>query len=167
MKTLYIIGGTMGVGKTTVCRQPQKKLNNCVFLDGDWCWDMRPFTVTEETKAIVLDNICHLLNNFLGCSAYENILFCWVLHEQSILDDILSRLNTDNCRLLCISLLCSPEALTARLNKDISAGLRQPDVLPRSLARIPLYQKLNTIKIDVSWLSAEEAAEEILRLPVL
>ncbi len=167
MKTLYIIGGTMGVGKTTVCRQLQKKLNNCVFLDGDWCWDMRPFTVTEETKAIVLDNICHLLNNFLGCSAYENILFCWVLHEQSILDDILSRLNTDNCRLLCISLLCSPEALTARLNKDISAGLRQPDVLPRSLARIPLYQKLNTIKIDVSWLSAEEAAEEILRLPVL
>lgn len=167
MKTLYIIGGTMGVGKTTVCRQLQKKLNNCVFLDGDWCWDMRPFTVTEETKAMVLDNICHLLNNFLGCSAYENILFCWVLHEQSILDDILSRLNTDNCRLLCISLLCSPEALTARLNKDISAGLRQPDVLPRSLARIPLYQKLNTIKIDVSWLSAEKAAEEILHLPVL
>lgn len=167
MKTLYIIGGTMGVGKTTVCRQLQKKLNNCVFLDGDWCWDMWPFTVTEETKAMVLDNICHLLNNFLRCSAYENILFCWVLHEQSILDDILSRLNTDNCRLLCISLLCSPEALTARLNKDISTGLRQPDVLPRSLARIPLYQKLNTIKIDVSWLSAEEAAEEILRLPVL
>lgn len=167
MKTLYIIGGTMGAGKTTVCRQLQKKLKNNVFLDGDWCWDMQPFTVTEETKAMVLDNICHLLNSFLGCSAYENILFCWVLHEQSILDALLSRLNTDGCRILCFSLLCSPEALTARLTRDISAGLRQPDVLPRSLTRIPLYQKLNTIKIDVSSLSAEEAAEEILHLPVL
>lgn len=167
MKTLYIIGSTMGAGKTTVCRQLQKKLDNCVFLDGDWCWDMQPFTVTKETKAMVLDNICHLLNNFLKCSAYENILFCWVLHEQTILDDILSRLKTDGWQILCLSLLCSPEALTARLKKDIAAGLRQPDVLPRSLARIPLYQKLNTIKIDVSWLSAEETAEAILHLPML
>ena len=157
----------MGAGKTTICRQLQKKLDNNVFLDGDWCWDMRPFTVTEETKAMVLDNICHLLNGFLRCSAYENILFCWVLHEQSILDELLSRLEIKDCRILCISLLCTPEALTARLTKDISAGLRQPDVLPRSLARIPLYEKLNTIKTDISALSAEEAAEEILRLTAL
>ena len=157
----------MGAGKTTICRQLQKKLDNNVFLDGDWCWDMRPFTVTEETKAIVLDNICHLLNGFLRCSAYENILFCWVLHEQSILDELLSRLEIKDSRILCISLLCNPEALTARLTKDISAGLRQPDVLPRSLARIPLYEKLNTIKTDISALSAEEAAEEILRLTAL
>ncbi|MBQ4087884.1 MAG: AAA family ATPase, partial [Clostridia bacterium] len=39
MKTLYMIGGTMGVGKTTVCQQLKRDLQNSVFLDGDWCWD--------------------------------------------------------------------------------------------------------------------------------
>ena len=34
MKKLYIIGGTMGVGKTTVGQQLKKDLPNSVFLDG-------------------------------------------------------------------------------------------------------------------------------------
>ena len=88
MKTLYIIGGTMGVGKTTVCQLLKHQLDRAVFLDGDWCWDAHPFAVTEETKAMVLDNICHLLNNFLACSAYEHVIFCWVLHQQEILDTL-------------------------------------------------------------------------------
>ena len=50
MKTLYLIGGTMGVGKTTISQQLKKDLPNCVFLDGDWCWDADPFQVTEETE---------------------------------------------------------------------------------------------------------------------
>ena len=50
MKTLYMIGGTMGVGKTTVCQQLKQDLPNSVFLDGDWCWDANPFQVTDETN---------------------------------------------------------------------------------------------------------------------
>ena len=50
MKRLYVIGGTMGVGKTTVCRRLARRLPNSAFLDGDWCWDMHPFQVTEETR---------------------------------------------------------------------------------------------------------------------
>lgn len=67
MKTVYLIGGTMGVGKTTVCRVLKRKLRDCVMLDGDWCWDSDPFKVTEETKAMVLDNITYLLNSFIKC----------------------------------------------------------------------------------------------------
>ncbi|WP_331655558.1 AAA family ATPase [Aminipila sp.] len=75
MKTVYLIGGTMGVGKTTVCQLMKAKLPNSVFLDGDCCWDMHPFQITKETKVMVIDNICYLLNNFIGCSAYDNIKF--------------------------------------------------------------------------------------------
>ena len=42
MKTLYLIGGAMGVGKTAACQQLKRLLPDCVFLDGDWCWDGRP-----------------------------------------------------------------------------------------------------------------------------
>ncbi len=59
MKRLVIVNGTMGAGKTTVCRELKKLAAPCAFLDGDWCWDMEPFMVTEETKALVQDNILH------------------------------------------------------------------------------------------------------------
>ena len=54
----------MGVGKTAVCQQLKINLSNSVLLDGDWCWDSNPFRVTDETKSMVIDNICYLLNNF-------------------------------------------------------------------------------------------------------
>ena len=164
MKKLYLIGGTMGVGKTTVSRALQKKLPHCVFLDGDWCWDMSPFVVNEETKAMVMDNICHLLQNFLRCTAYENIIFCWVMHEQSIIDDILSRLDVGGAEVKAISLLASEKAITARLEKDVAAGIRTPDVIERSIARIPLYEKLDTLKIDTNKKTADAVAEEIAAL---
>ena len=163
MKTLYLIGGTMGVGKTTVCRELKKKLPNSVFLDGDWCWDMHPFVVNAETKAMVLDNICHLLNNFLQCSSIENIVFCWVMHEQSIIDSILDNLDTSNVTIHSISLICGEEALTARLQKDIDAGIRKPDIIARSVQRLPLYQKLDTQKIDVSNLTPMQTAQIIMQ----
>ena len=31
MKTIYLIGGTMGVGKTTVCQKMKETLPNAVF----------------------------------------------------------------------------------------------------------------------------------------
>lgn len=163
MKTLYLIGGTMGVGKTALCRELQTRLNRCVFLDGDWCWDMRPFQVTAETKVMVMDNICHILNNFIRCPAYEHILFCWVMHEQSIIDEIVSRLEGE-FELRAVSLICSPERLTERLGKDVEAGVRSSEIIPRSTARLPMYERLNTTKVDVSDMTPEEAADCIAGL---
>ncbi len=164
MKRIYMIGGTMGIGKTTVCQILKKKMDNAVFLDGDWCWDADPFCVTEETKAMVVDNICYLLNNFLHCSAYENIIFCWVMHEQAIIDGLLSGLDTGLCEVKNISLICAKDTLANRLKKDIEAGIRKPDIIERSVARQPLYELLNTVKVDVTDLSADAAAERIIRL---
>ena len=164
MKQMFLIGGTMGVGKTTVCQILKKKMEKAVFLDGDWCWDADPFQVNEETKAMVMNNICHLLNNFIHCSAYETVIFCWVMHEQRIIQQILSSLDLTDCDVQIISLVCSEAALTERLQRDIQAGIRQEDVLERSIRRIRLYDKLATVKIDVSEISAESAAQQIMAM---
>lgn len=163
MKDIFLIGGTMGVGKTTTCQIMKKKLNNSVFLDGDWCWDMHPFQVTEETKQMVIGNICFLLNNFIKCSAYEHIVFCWVMHEQSIIDNILSHLDTAECRVHLISLVCDKQALQARLSKDVDAGIRAEDILRRSIGRISFYEKLDTYKVDVSKITPDQAAEFVIQ----
>ena len=164
MKTLYLIGGTMGAGKTAVSQQLKKDLPNSVFLDGDWCWDSSPFQVTEETKKIVIDNICHLLNNFLSCSVYENIIFCWVMHEQSIIDSIIKNLDITNCDVKCISLIADEANLRKRLAKDVESGIRVENVIERSVTRIPMYDVLNTIKIDTNEKTVAMIVNEIKRL---
>ena len=162
MRTLYIVGGAMGVGKTTTCRLLCERLENSALLDGDCLWDLHPFRVTDVTKRLVCDNIVAVLNNFLACSELENIVFCWVLHRQDILDGLLSRLHTAGWNVRRISLTCTEPALRARLEKDVRAGLRRPDVIGRSLAYLPLYAALDTEKLDVSLITPEEAAEGIL-----
>ena len=164
MKTIYIIGGTMGVGKTTVCQRLKKLLDKAVFLDGDWCWDADPFVVTDETKAMVMDNIQHALNNFIKCGAYQNIIFCWVMHMQSIIDDVINGLEKDNCRIVSVSLMAAEETIRDRLGKDIKNGIRTEDVLERSVARIPLYELLNSIKIYTDDKTVEEIAIEIMNI---
>lgn len=161
-KTLYLIGGPMGVGKSAVCRVLDRMLPQSVFLDGDWCWNADPFQVTEETKDMVMDNICHVLNNFLACSAYENVIFCWVMDRQSILDDIRRRLNLCNVECKWVSLLCAPERLRERLGIDIAQGLRSEDAVERSLERLPLYDELDTWKIDTTMQTVEETAQSIV-----
>ena len=144
MKTLYLIGGTMGIGKTTACRLLKTKLPDSVFLDGDWCWDMHPFQVNPETKQMVLDNICCLLNNFLRCSCLRHIIFCWVMDQQSILDEILSRLDTTGWQVLPVSLVCSREALCKRLQQDVSREKRSAGIFhPKSGAPAPVRRSSN------------------------
>lgn len=162
MKTVYLIGGTMGVGKTTVCRELKKELDRSVFLDGDWCWDANPFQVTEETKTMVLENICFLLNQFIRCSAYEHVIFCWVMHEQKILDTILEHIDVTGCEVKNISLVCSPQTLIGRLEQDIAAGIRNERVIERSIARIPFYRVLNTTKIETDGKSVHQIVSEII-----
>ncbi len=164
MENLYLIGGTMGVGKSATCQALKRTLPDAVLLDGDWCWDADPFVVTDETKAMVMDNICHLLGNFLSCSAYQNVILCWVMHEQSIIDDILSRLDTSDCAVRTISLVCSEGELRARLEGDVAGGVRQPDVIARSLARLPLYSSLNATKLDTTGLTPKQVAVRIMGL---
>ena len=164
MKKIYLIGGTMGVGKTTICQHLKMDLDKSVFLDGDWCWDANPFQATDETKAMVVQNICYLLNNFIHCSAYENIIFCWVMHKQSIVDGIINKLDTENCDIKKISLIVDEKNLQSRLKSDVAKGIRSDDVIDRSVAKIPMYQTLDTVKIDTNNKTVLEIVNEITAL---
>ena len=161
MKRLILVNGTMGAGKTATCKELSKLLEHNVFLDGDWCWTMNPFVVTEETKRMVQDNIIYLLRNFLACSEYENIIFCWVMQYESIMDELLSGLIGLDFKPYKFTLTISEQALTQRIQRDVENHVRTFDVLERSLQRLPLYKNMDTIKIDVSEITARQAAEQI------
>ncbi|MBU2699833.1 cytidylate kinase [Sporomusaceae bacterium BoRhaA] len=164
MKKLMIINGTMGIGKSTVCKILLDKLKPSIYLDGDWCWNMNPFIVSEENKAMVLDNITHLLKNYLLNSSYKYIVFCWVIHQEAIFNQILEPLTDLDFELYKISLVCSEAALRRRLEQDVQNGMRTSDVINRSVQRLPLYDKMDTVKINVSHLTPQETAKKIYNL---
>jgi broad-specificity NMP kinase len=160
MKKLIIINGTMGIGKTTVCKKLYKRLNNSVWLDGDWCWMMNPFKVTEENKRMVEDNITYILNKFLSNSSFEYIIFNWVIHNEDIFNMIIDRLQQHQFKLYKISLICTKEELEKRMLKD---G-REDKNIKMSLDRLELYQHMNTIKIDTTGRTVEETVNEIVKI---
>ncbi|WP_160687904.1 AAA family ATPase [Clostridium sp. C2-6-12] len=161
MKKLIMINGTMGVGKSTVCNKLLNLLSPSVYLDGDWCWNMNPFVVSEENKEMVINNISYLLKSYLNNSGYEYIIFCWVMHEEYILMEILEKLKEFDFQLYKLSLICTEEALRKRLNKDVVNSIRKADVISRSIERITAYEEMDTVKIDVSSITAEETANKI------
>ena len=131
-KQLILVGGAMGVGKSAVCRELLRQLTPGVWLDGDWCWNMNPFVVSEENKRMVLSNITHLLRAYLNNSSYRYVLFCWVMDQPLLFEAVLER--------------------------DVRDGIREADVIPRSLRRLPAYAALPTCKLDVTSLTPYEAA---------
>ena len=135
MKNLIFINGTMGAGKSAVSRELKKILAPSFFLDGDWCWDMEPFAPGEAERALVLHNIAFLLNNYLAFDGRVNVIFCWVMHRRSIVEDLLARLDLSDARFFLFTLDASEEELTRRLLRDVEAGLRESGIVERSLAR--------------------------------
>lgn len=160
MKKLIIINGTMGVGKTTVCTQLNKKLDRSVWLDGDWCWMMNPWTFTEENKRMVEDNITHLLRNFLNNSSFDYVIFNWVIHTEEIFDLILDKLKDIEFEVYKITLICSPEELKRRMELD-----NRPECdIKTSLERLKLYSQMDTAKVDTTDIPAQDVVEKIIEI---
>lgn len=83
------------------------------------------------------------------------------MHEQSILDDLCSRLLLTDTTVHAFTLTCSKSCLQKRLENDIQNHLRTPDVLARSFERMEHYQNMQTQKIPTDGQSAVQVAQSI------
>lgn len=158
MKNLIFINGPMGVGKSATCEALLGMLAPAAYLDGDWCWRMEPWIVNDRTIAMVEDNIAHLLRSYVALPEVDNVIFGWVMHRSEIVNRLLKELAQENLRISVYTLVCSPDALRRRIEVDIDAGKRSDDNLRRSLERLPLYNDMDWPKIDVSTITAGQAA---------
>lgn len=154
----------MGVGKTTVCKILKEQLNKSVLLEGDDCWNYENDKNNEQAKKEVIITIINKLNEYINQNQYENIIFCWVMHLQSIIDSIIEKLNLSKCILINISLVCDEKELINRLSNDIYKGIRDKEIIERSIKYLPLYEQLNTIKIDTTHITPKEVADEIIKM---
>ena len=61
-----------------------------------------------------------------------------------------------------VCLVCSESALKERLQGDILRGLRQEDVIKRSLERLKLYDEFKGIKLDVTKDTVQDTVQKLL-----
>ncbi|WP_459195857.1 AAA family ATPase [Wukongibacter baidiensis] len=160
MKKLIIINGTMGIGKSSTCKELNKRVDRSVWLDGDWCWMMNPWIVNEENKKMVEDNIVFLLKNFLANSNFEYVIFNWVIHREEIFKRILDRLENYKFQLYKITLSCSEKALIKRMKDDN----RSSEAIEVSLQRLKAYEIMETIKIDTTNRTIQETVDKIIEI---
>lgn len=159
-KTLILINGCMGVGKTAVAQALYRRLQRSVWLDGDWCWMMNPWVISDENKRMVEDNIAYLLRSFLTNEGFDYVVFSWVMHRPEIIEGLLERLADLPFEAHRISLVCSEEVLRARMLEGGRDGL----AVEESLRRAPLYRRMDTHQVDTTDLPIAGVVDAILRL---
>ena len=123
---------------------------------------MNPFRVTDETRAMVLDNTTVLLSRFLACPELDYVIFSWVMHQPVIFCSILNRLELHGVKVLQYTLLCLKQTLFQRIEQDIQADVRHSDALKRSLTYLPCYDSQNTVKLMTGGGTPQEPAEWIV-----
>jgi len=159
LKNFIIINGAMGVGKTSICKELYKKLENSAWLDGDWCMMMNPFS--ETNQKIFLENIYYLLNNYLSHPTFEYVLFSWVIPREDMMDYIIRRLSDNDFHLIRVTLLCSDDKLRERM---LRTG-RDEMTIEKSMLYQEVFKNSNTtVKLDTSQLSLVETVDEVLKI---
>ena len=131
---LIFINGAPGTGKSAVSRALQKMLPDCALLDGDDVWNLRPFRVTEKSKELAFANMSAVLKNYLASGLARNVVFCWVMHERRIAEELLRRIgHTGGFSLF--TLTCEEEELKRRILEGERSGARRKGGLALALER--------------------------------
>ena len=159
---VIILNGPMGVGKTTVGKYIADHHPGTAFIDGDWCLDIHPFVGNQETKAMAVDNILHMIGNYQKCSVCSMVVLVWLMDEPWVIQKITQGLSALQAEVKNVTLTCSRENLIARWKEDHNCEWRTNEWLNVSLKSLPGFASMDNT-IDTTGLSVEQVAELIMQ----
>lgn len=114
---LIIISGSPCVGKTTVAEKLFQSYENSAFCDGDWCWCVNPFSLSDPRLRNGDKSMSFVLSNYLN-SDFDYVIFSSVVvMYEHIREPILKDITAKNYDIIGFTLTCSEEALTERHKK--------------------------------------------------
>ena len=114
MKKLILLSGSPCVGKTAVGQYLFEQYENSAYLDGDWCWCVNPFSVTDKRLRNGDKSMAFVLSNYLN-SGFDYVFFTSVvLTDSQIRENILKDITADDYEVLGFTLTCSEETLMKR-----------------------------------------------------
>ena len=158
---VILINGPMGVGKTTVGKYIADRFPGTAFIDGDWCLDLHPFVGNRETKAMAVDNILHMIGNYMKCSVCKMIVLVWLMDDPWVLQAITDGLSALQAEVKSVTLVCDRENLIRRWENDHNCEWRTEEWLKVSLSSLPAFAAMEKT-LDTAGLSPERIADLIL-----
>ena len=121
-KKLILISGSPCVGKTVVGDRLFESYDNSAYLDGDWCWCVHPFSVTDRRLRNGDKSMSFILSNYLD-SDFEYVFFTSVvLTDPGIREGILNEITAKDYQVIGFTLTCSEETLKERHDKRGDKG---------------------------------------------
>ena len=108
---VILINGPMGVGKTAAGKRAADRAPGTAFIDGDWCMDIHPFVGNRETKAMAVDNILHMIGNYMKCSECRMAVISWLMDDAWVLQSLLEGLASLGAETRSVTLICDGETL--------------------------------------------------------
>lgn len=119
---LIIISGSPCVGKTTVAERLFDSLPNSAYLDGDWCWCVNPFSITDPRLRNGDKNMSFILSTYLN-SVFDYVIFSSVVvMYKTIRETVINDITAKDFDIIGITLTCSEETLRARHKKRGDKG---------------------------------------------
>ena len=160
---VIILNGPMGVGKTTVGKYIADHYPGTAFIDGDWCLDLHPFVGNRETKAMAVDNILHMIGNYMKCSVCKMIVLVWLMDDPWVLQAITDGLAALQAEVKSVTLVCDRENLIRRWENDHNCEWRTDEWLKVSLASLPAFDAMGNT-MDTAGLSVDRIAGRVMEL---
>ena len=159
---VIVLNGPMGVGKTTVGKYIADQNPGTAFIDGDWCMDLHPFVGNQETKAIAVDNILHMIRNYQKCSVCSMVVLVWLMDDSWVIRRIMEGLSALQAEVKSVTLFCDRENLMKRWKDDHNCEWRTDEWLQVSLKSLPGFASMENA-IDTSNLSVNQTADLIMQ----
>ena len=158
---VIILNGPMGVGKTTVGKYITYRYPGTAFIDGDWCMDIHPFVGNQETKAMAVDNILHMIGNYLKCSVCGMVVLVWLMDDSWVIQRIMDGIAALKAEVKYVTLVCNKETLLKRWESDRICSWRTDKWLNVSLKSLSQFANMDNA-LDTSGLSVEQIADLII-----
>lgn len=116
-KKLIILSGSPCVGKSAVADKLFQSYENAAYCDGDWCWCVNPFSISDPRLRNGDKSMSFILSNYLQ-SNFEYVFFSSVVAtDKQIREKILKDISATDYKIIGFTLTCSEETLKERHKK--------------------------------------------------
>lgn len=159
-KTLLLLLGPNGVGKSTTAQVLLNIQPHTALVDSDWCRAMNPYNMDT-----VIENIYALMRNYILCTDVETIIFPYGFHgdRKHRFETVIDKLqkNGIDFEIFTVVLTCSLGENIRRAKND----LRDDERIQRGVKNTyHFYDEFHCPKIDTTNLTAAQTAENIMSL---